>query len=159
MPRSTSIFIKSFNKQTAEKKLLEHKNYGKILLFIDYLAPYFFIICLDYVLRTSIDKIRENGFELTKKRSRRYPVKTITDADYAYDITIMANTPNQAETLLHSLERAAAGIGLHVNAHKTEYMCFNQTGDISTIEGTSLKLVDKFTYLVSHQSKKTSTRG
>ncbi len=43
-------------------------------------------ICLDYVLRTSIDKIRENGFELTKKRSRRYPAKTITDADYADDI-------------------------------------------------------------------------
>ncbi len=36
------------------------------------LAPYRFIICLDYVLRTSIDKIKENGFELTKKRSRRY---------------------------------------------------------------------------------------
>ncbi len=29
----------------------------------DTLAPYLFIICLDYVLRTSIDKIRENGFE------------------------------------------------------------------------------------------------
>ena len=25
-------------------------------------------------------------------------------------------------------------------------MCFNQTGDISTLDGTSLKLVDKFTY-------------
>ena len=34
------------------------------------LAPYLFIICLDYVLRTSIDKIRENGFELTKKRRK-----------------------------------------------------------------------------------------
>ena len=59
------------------------------------------------------------------------------------------NTPNQAETLLHSLERAATGIGLHVNAHKTEYMCYNQTGDISTLDRTSLKLVDKFTYLGS----------
>ena len=115
----------------------------------DTLAPYLFIICLDYVLRTSIDKIRENGFELTKKRSRRYPAKTITDADYADDIAILANTPDQAETLLHSLERAAAGIGLYVNAHKTEYMCYNQTGDISTLEGTPLKLVDKFTYLGS----------
>ena len=80
----------------------------------DTLAPYLFIICLDYVLRTSIDKIRENGFKLTKKRSRRYPAKTITDAD---DIAILANTPNQAETLLHSLEWAVAGIGLYVNAH------------------------------------------
>ena len=115
----------------------------------DTLAPYVFIICLDYVLRTSIDKIRENGFELTKKRSRRYPAKIITDADYTDDIAILANTPNQAETVLHSLERAAAGIGLYVNAHKTEYMCYNQTGDISTLDGTPLKLVDKFTYLGS----------
>ena len=118
----------------------------------DMLAPYLFIICLDYVLRTSIDKIRENGFELTKKRSRRYPAKTITDADYADDIVLLANTPNQAETLLHSLERAAAGIGLHVNVHKTEYMCYNQTGDITTLDRASLKLVDKFNYLGSSVS-------
>ena len=113
----------------------------------DTLAPYLFIICLDYVLRTSIDKIRENGFELTKKRSWRYSTKTITDADYADDIVILANTPNQDETLLHSLEWAAAGIGFHVNAHKTEYMCYNQTGDISTLDRAPLKLVHKFTYL------------
>ena len=49
----------------------------------DTLAPYLFIICLDYMLSTSINKIRENGFELTKKSNRRYPGKTITDADYA----------------------------------------------------------------------------
>ena len=93
--------------------------------------------------------------------SRRYPAKTITDADYADDIALLANTPNQAETLLHSLEWATAGIGLHVNAHKTEYMCYNQTGDISTQDGTSLKLVDKFTYLgssVSSTEKDIETR-
>ena len=127
----------------------------------DMLAPYLFIFCLDHVLRTSIDKIKENGFELTKKKSRRYPAKTITDADYADYIAILANAPAQAETLLHSLERAAAGIDLHVNAHKTEYMCFNQTGDISTVGGSSLKLVDKFTYLgssVSSTEKDMNTR-
>ena len=64
----------------------------------DTLAPYVFIICIYYVLRTSIDKIRENGFELTKKIIRRYPAKTITDADYVDDIAILANTSNQAET-------------------------------------------------------------
>ena len=83
---------------------------------------------------------------LKKKKKQKVSAKTITDADYADDIAIPANMPIQAETLLHSLERAAAGIGLHVNAHKTEYMCFNQTGDISTLDGTSLKMVDKFTY-------------
>ena len=102
--------------------------------------------------RKSIDKIKENGSELTKKRSRRYPAKTITDADYADHIAILTNAPTQAETLLHSQERASAGIGLYVNAHKTEYMSFNQTGDISTLNGSSLKLVDKFTYLGSSVS-------
>ena len=65
------------------------------------------------------------------------------------------------DSLLHSLERAAPGIGLHVNAQKTEFMCFNQKGDISTLDGTSLKLVDKFTYLgssVSSTEKDIDTR-
>ena len=50
---------------------------------------------------------------------------------------------------------------MHVNAHKTEYMCFNQTGDISRLDGSSLKLVDKFTYLgssVSSTEKDIDTR-
>ena len=96
--------------------------YFDIVAGVLLLAPYLFIICLDYVLRTSIDKIRENSFELTKKRSNRYSTKTITDADYADDIAILVNTSNQAETLLYSLERATTGIGLHVNAHKMEYV-------------------------------------
>ena len=74
------------------------------------------------------------------------------DTDYADNIALLANAPAQAENLLHSLERAAAGIGLHFNAHKTEYMCFNQTGDISTLDGSSLKLDDKFNYLGSSVS-------
>ena len=116
----------------------------------DTLAPYHFIICLDYVLRTSIDKIKENGFKLKKRK--KYPTKTITDADYADDIALLANASVQAETLLHSPEQAAAGIGLHVKAHKTEYIRFNQTDDISALNGYSLKLVDKFTYLGSRVS-------
>ena len=112
----------------------------------DTLAPYHFIIRLDNVFRTSIDEMKENGFKLTKERSRRYPAQTITDADYADDIALLANAPAQAETLLHSLERAAAGIGPYVNEHKTEYMCFNQKGNISTQNRSSLKLVDRFSY-------------
>ena len=48
------------------------------------------------------------------------------------------------------LRTSAGSIGLYVNAHKTEYMCYNQTGNISTLDGTPLKLVDKFTYLGSN---------
>ena len=42
--------------------------------------------------------------------------------------------------MLYSLEQAAGSIGLHVNADKTEYMCFNQKGYIFTLNGGSLKL-------------------
>ena len=47
----------------------------------DTLAQYYFIICLDYMLRTPIEKIKNNGFKLTKERSRRNPAQTITDAE------------------------------------------------------------------------------
>ena len=69
--------------------------------------------------------MKENGFKLAKERSRRYPTQTITDTDYTDDIALLANSPVLVESLLRSLERAASGIGLHVNADKTEYMCFN----------------------------------
>ena len=49
----------------------------------DTLAPYLFIICQYYVLRTSIDLTKENSFTLAKARSRRYSAQPITDADYA----------------------------------------------------------------------------
>ena len=101
----------------------------------DTLALYLFIICLDYILRTSIDLMKENGYTLAKARSKRYSVQTITDADYADDIVLLANTSTRAEPLLHSLEKAEGDKSLHFNPHKTEYMCFNQNlkkRDIST---------------------------
>ena len=53
----------------------------------DTIAPYLFIISLDYMLRTSIDLMKENGFKLANERNRRYPAETITDAKYADDIS------------------------------------------------------------------------
>ena len=96
--------------------------------------------------------MKENGFKLAKERSSRYPAQTIANADYADVIALLANRPGQAETLPYSLARAAGGICLHVNAQKTEYMCFNRRGNISTLKGGPLKLVDKFTYQGSRVS-------
>ena len=59
-------------------------------------------------------------------------------------MTLLVNTRAKAESLLNSLDRLAAGVGLHVNAHETEYMSFKQRGDISTVKRGPLKLVDKF---------------
>ena len=79
----------------------------------------------------SIHTRKENGFMLTEEKSRRYPTQTIMNADYANDIAL--------------LERAVADIGLYVNTHRTEYICFDQRGENSTLNSISLKLVDKFT--------------
>ena len=76
---------------------------------------------------------------------------------FTLHIALLANTPAQVESLLHSLEPTACVIGLHVNADLTEYMCFNQRGDISTLKGGALKLVDKFSTseAASHQPRMT----
>ena len=157
LPKETIAAIMILYRNTKEKVRSSDgdTDYSDVVAGVvqgDTLAPYLLIICLDYAHRTSIDKIKENGFELTKKRSRRYPAQIITDADDADEIVLLSIAPAQAKTLLHSLERVAAGIGLNVNAVKTEYMYFNQTGDISTLNRSSLKLVDKFTYLRSSVS-------
>ena len=117
----------------------------------DTLAPYLFIIS-GPCAKNAMDIMKENDFKLTKERSRRYHAKIITEPDYTDDIALLSNTPVLAENQLHSLERAAACIGLHVNAEKTEYMCFTQRSDVCTLNGSSLKLVDKFTCLGSRVS-------
>ena len=81
----------------------------------DTLAPCLFILYLDFVLRTSIDKMKDCGFKLTKERSRRYPAQTIMNADYVDDIVLLVNTPVQGEPY-----DIAVGIGLYANANKTE---------------------------------------
>ena len=68
--RNTKVKVRSPDGDT------EHFDIVAGVLQGDTLAPYLFINCVDYVLRTSIDNIRENSFVLTKKRSRRYPAKT-----------------------------------------------------------------------------------
>ena len=73
------------------------------------------------------------------------------DANYTDDLALLAITPAQAESLLHSLEGATGSIGVFMNENnkknkkkKTEYMCFKQKRTISTTS-KPLKLVDQFT--------------
>ena len=95
--------------------------------------------------------MKENGFTMEKKRSKRYPTQTITDTDYADDIKLLANSPAQTESMLYSLEKAVGSIDLHVPAYKIEYMWFyqNQTRDISILKDDSLTWVNKSIYLWS----------
>ena len=96
LPKETVAAIMMIYRNTKVKVciLVGDTDYIDIVVGVlqgDTLAPYLFIICLDYVLRTSLDKMKENGFKLTKerrrRRRRRYPAKTITD------IALLENAP------------------------------------------------------------------
>ena len=106
--------------------------------FFDIVArKYFnlFIICWDYMLQTSIDFMKKNGFTMKKARNRRYSAQSLRRGLHWW------NSPAQAKSQQHHLENEAGSRGLHVNVDKTEYTCFNQNqiSDISTLTGSSLK--------------------
>ena len=93
--------------------------------------------------------MKENGFTQKRQEVDVAPHKLLR-TQTTQMTALLANTPTQAESLLHSLEEQAAGsIGLHVKADKPEYMCFNQKRDIFTLNGGSLNLEENFTYLRS----------
>ena len=60
------------------------------------------------------------------------------DADYTNGHDIPAYPPALVESELDSLEKTTGGIGLYVNANKTEFMCLKQKGAISTLNGKPL---------------------
>ena len=114
----------------------------------DTLAPYLFIIVVDYILRISFDPINNHGLTLQKK-STSYPSNHITDLDYADCIALLSDKVNNAEILLQLLETAAHKVGLTLNSTKTEYMLLN--GNVCyTLNSTSLNTVDDFRYIGSY---------
>lgn len=52
----------------------------------DTLAPYLFIIALDYTIRQATRDEQDLGFTLDRARSERHPAKVICDTEFADDI-------------------------------------------------------------------------
>ena len=63
--KNTKVKVRSLDRDTDYFDIVAGVLQGNTL------ALYLFIICLDYVLRTSIDKMKDNGFKLTKVRSSK----------------------------------------------------------------------------------------
>ena len=55
---------------------------------------------------------------LLQKDKKHDISQKLTSADHANDLVLLTNTPAQIEFLLSSLEQAARGIGLYINADK-----------------------------------------
>ena len=118
----------------------------------DTLAPYLFIMVLDYALRKAIgDKGNELGFTIKPRQSRRLPAQVITDLDFADDIALLSNEIKEAQELLSRVERECAVVGLGINAKKTKYITRNNRDEevITTRTGEPLEKVEDFKYLGS----------
>ena len=74
--------------------------------------------------------MKENDLTIKEARSRQYPAKIITDANYTDDLPLLVNLPVQTDCLLHHLEQAVRGAGLYANSDKTEFLCPKQDGAI-----------------------------
>ena len=96
----------------------------------DTLAPYLFIIVLDYILR-NVDESKNLGFTLRKQLSRRYPAEMLTDSDFVDDLAQLSDKTGNAEKLLNILETAAASVDLHMNTTKTKFIAVNTEGTIT----------------------------
>ena len=110
----------------------------------DTLAPFLFIIVVDYILRMSVDKNHTKGYELKPRLGSRHPAIHLTDADFADDIALVSQSLANAQSLLQSLEEASNCVGLYLNETKTEYMdmCTPNTGTgIRTLQQGSFKLM------------------
>ena len=114
----------------------------------DTLAPYLFIIVLDYVLR-NLDQNKNLSFTLRKQLSRRYPAEMLTDADFADDLALLSDKIGNADKLLKILETAAASVGLQMNTTKTKFIAVNTEGTITAQNDCDLEQVNDFNYLVS----------
>ena len=113
----------------------------------DPLAPFLFIICLDYAMRLSV--LDTDGLVLKRRRSRRHPQQQLTDLDFADDIALFEETIRSAQNLLNRVEIACQSVGLFLNPSKTKYMKINSDDStpITTSDGSVLEQVSDFKYL------------
>ena len=68
------------------------------------LVLFLFQIYLDDILWMSVDQIKEISLVLKNTRRWWYPPETITDADYADNLALLANTLALVKSLLFSLK-------------------------------------------------------
>ena len=105
----------------------------------DPLAPFLFIICLDFALRKAIEQ--SDGITLKSRRSRRHPAECLADLGYADDIVLLEDDIQNSE--------ACQSLGLYLNATKTKFMHLNLKSEfvMNSLGGSKIEKVNDFKYL------------
>ena len=114
----------------------------------DVLAPFLFIILVDYLLEKA--SVGDSGVVTHPRRSRRYPAKVLNDLDFADDIALLESSISRAQSQLTRTANAAADLGLIISAPKTEYMVINcHPQPPLEVYGNAINKVEDFKYLGS----------
>ena len=148
--------IKAMYTGTRAKVVTEHGDSDEVeitagVLHGDTLAPFLFVITLDYALRKAINgKGADLGFTLSPRKSRRHPAKALADLDFADDIVLLSDDITRAQALLTLVEKECLKIGLTSNAKKTKVMSVNlPLTALQSANAIPLETVDDFKYLGS----------
>jgi hypothetical protein len=108
----------------------------------DTLAPFLFIIVLDYVMRGI-----PTGFGF---KTHSQPDVVLEDLDFADDIGLLDETIEQAQNHVESLAAGASSVGLKLNIDKTKFLALpRQASDIILADGSRIQQVEDFKYLGS----------
>ena len=84
----------------------------------DTLAPYLFVIVVDYTLRQSVDPLNGKRIDVKPTKTNREAAKYLTDLDYADDIALLSQLLQDGQELLLSLEEAASRFCLLLNSKR-----------------------------------------
>ena len=120
----------------------------------DTLAPFLFVIVLDWVMRNAIPE-SELGLDLHKDYiGHKCDIRFLTDLCYADDIALITDNIENANSMLTSISLSAKKVGLRINTGKgkTEYILvgtFPEDHELISVDGVRIAQVTDFKYLGS----------
>jgi exonuclease III len=112
----------------------------------DTLAPFLFVLLLDWVLRVAIPN-DSHGILVKRRVGRRVPERRISVLAYADDLALVSSSAAGAQAMLDSLVTTARRVGLAVNASKTEVLSVPGPHADILFESNPLPVCRSFVYL------------
>lgn len=138
----------------------------------DTLAPYLFVIVIDYVLRrtdqvlqtlTNAPPAEPPPRRITRSITRAALPQQTTDLDFADDIALIDPNVNTAQIHLLTVEQEALAVGLRISCDKTKYVAIPATlthncPPIHTRDGSVIEMQEDFKYLGSYMDTTTDVK-
>jgi hypothetical protein len=133
----------------------------------DVLAPFLFIIVIDYISKQSacdFGYLTHKGSAPTQqkqarppracaKKPKESPERKLNDLSFADDISLLENDQARAQQQLNTMQQNASAVGLEISIEKTVQIQLNDKSQVKThltIDGKPIAIVDEFKYLGSY---------